>query len=422
MKKIVIATMGSRGDVEPYVGLGIELQKLGYEVVISAPIVYRELVDTNHLTFRELKAVNPQEMMKIPEVENQFAKGNMVAAIIVLLKNAKTVIRKYLEEVYNNMQGADLIVLSMVPYGAMDAAEKQKIPIVYTLLNPAVPTRRFPSVVAPGIPKVFNYLSHILLEWGFYIAFKKQLNKLRKEKWGLPKIKRCPIWSERKNGMKTLLAYSNAFIPKPDDWTANEKITGFWKIDNSANYTPDKDLENFLSVQGEKPFYIGFGSMPIDDVTHFIEMVEEALNIINGRALVYLSYNIDKISVHSERIFIVKNIPHSWLFDQVSATIIHGGVGTCRASISAGKPTFVVPFMGDQKFWGLQIYKLGLGPKPVKYNKLSAKLLAEKLIELKLERYLKRAKSIQMQLMQENGAKIAAYEIDKISREKESSN
>ena len=84
MKKIVIATMGSRGDVEPYVGLGIELQKLGYEVVISAPIVYHELVDTNDLTFRELKAVNPQEMMKIPEVEDQFAKGNMVAAIIVL--------------------------------------------------------------------------------------------------------------------------------------------------------------------------------------------------------------------------------------------------------------------------------------------------------------------------------------------------
>ena len=83
MKKIIIATMGSRGDVEPYIALGIELKKIGYDVVISAPRVYCSLVQKYNLGYRELKAVNPQSMMKIPEVEAQFNKGNMVGALLL---------------------------------------------------------------------------------------------------------------------------------------------------------------------------------------------------------------------------------------------------------------------------------------------------------------------------------------------------
>lgn len=411
---IIIATMGSRGDVEPYVGLGIELQKLDYKVIISAPAVYHDLVCANKLSFRELKAVNPQEMMKIPEVESRFSKGNMLGAIIVLMKKSKSVIRQYLEEVYNNMQGADLIVLSMIPYGSMDAAEKMEIPVVYTLLNPAVPTKYFSSVVIPQVPKVLNYYTHILLEWGFYICFKKQLNYLRKEKWKLPPLKKCPIWTARNKNAKTLLAYSDSIIPKPKDWTYNEIVTGFWQIEKAGHYIPDTKLIQFLSATDEKPVYIGFGSMPIDNVTIFLKMVEDALEIVNGRAVVYLSYNIHEIPTHSKRIFVVNDVPHSWLFEQVSATVIHGGVGTCRASLSAGKPTFVVPFMGDQKFWGLQLCKLGVGPKPIKYKNLTSTNLAKTLISLKEERYLDNAKRIQMQLLVENGAKTAAYEVKNI--------
>jgi len=413
-KTIIIATIGSRGDVEPYVGLGIELQKLDYNVIISAPAVYHDLVCANKLSFRELRAVNPQEMMKIPEVESRFSKGNMVGAIIVLMKKSKSVIQKYLEEAYNNMQGADLIVLSMIPYGSMDAAEKMKIPVVYTLLNPAVPTKYFPSVVAPQVPKCLNYCTHILLEWGFYICFKKQLNYLRREKWKLPPLKKCPIWTARNKDAKTLLAYSDSLIPKPKDWTCNDIVTGFWQIEKVCSYIPDTKLIQFLLATEEKPIYIGFGSMPIDNVTTFLKMVEDALEIVNGRAVVYLSYNIQKTPAHSDRIFVVNDVPHSWLFEQVSATVIHGGIGTCRASLLAGKPTFVVPFMGDQKFWGLQLCKLGVGPRPIKYKNLTSTILGKKLISLKEERYLENAKRIQMQLLIENGAKAAAYEVQKI--------
>ena len=104
MRRIVIATMGSRGDVEPYIALGIELKKIGYDVIVSAPQVYCRLVEEHNLRYRELKAVNPQDMMKIPEVEAQFNKGNMVGALLLLMKKSKSVIKNYLREMYSNME------------------------------------------------------------------------------------------------------------------------------------------------------------------------------------------------------------------------------------------------------------------------------------------------------------------------------
>lgn len=124
MKTIIIATMGSRGDVEPYIALGIELKKIGYDVIVSTPQVYCTLVEEYNLGYRELKAVNPQDMMKIPEVETQFNKGNMIGALFILMKKSKSVIKKYLQEMYANMEGADLVITTMIPYGASDAAEK----------------------------------------------------------------------------------------------------------------------------------------------------------------------------------------------------------------------------------------------------------------------------------------------------------
>ena len=414
MRRIVIATIGSRGDVEPYIALGIELKKIGYDVIVSAPQVYCRLVEEHNLRYRELKAVNPQDMMKIPEVEAQFNKGNMVGALLLLMKKSKSVIKNYLREMYSNMEGADLVITTMVPYGASDAAEKMNVPMVHTLLNPAVPTKSVPCVIMPHIPKWMYSFSHKVLEWGFYICFKHTLNNLRENEWGLPKLRKCPLGQYRKNGNITLLAYSKAVIEKPSDWSEREVVTGFWQIDSQNHYVPKKELEDFLGEEKQRPFYIGFGSMPIKDVERTVEMIDKALELAKERAVLYLSYNDIEHIRHSDRIYIVNDIPHSWLFPRVKATVIHGGIGTCRASMMAGKPTFVIPFMGDQEFWGLQLYKMGVGPKPIKLKQLNAELLAEILTELNSDAYKNHAENIKKQLSDERGVLNAAKKIDEI--------
>jgi hypothetical protein len=69
--------------------------------------------------------------------------------------------------------------------------------------------------------------------------------------------------------------------------------------------------------------------------------------------------------------------PHEWLFQQVSVVIHHGGAGTTACGLLNGKPTVVVPFFGDQPFWGEMIAAAGAGPSPIPQKQLKATNLAE---------------------------------------------
>jgi sterol 3beta-glucosyltransferase len=227
--KIVICTMGSRGDVEPYLSLGIELAQLGHEIYISAPVVYKELVEETKLNYLAMNSVSPQDMMKIPDVQRAFESGKMVKALVLLMKKSKLVIKDFLKEMYKNTQGMDAVITTMILYGAFDGTEKQNIPCIYTLLNPAIPTKEFPTVISPNIPRFLYKFSHRCLERAFWLCFKKQCNWLRKNEWYLPKLNSCPINQIKKNRVPILLGYSKAIVPVPKDWDENVIVTGYWQ-------------------------------------------------------------------------------------------------------------------------------------------------------------------------------------------------
>jgi UDP:flavonoid glycosyltransferase YjiC (YdhE family) len=347
-------------------------------------------------------------MLKIPEVEEAFAQGKRIKSMVILMKKSKLIVTDFLREMYNATKGMDAVIASMILYGAYDGAEKQGIPCFYSLLNPAVPTREFPCVMAPHIPSFLNKVSHICLEKGFWICFKKACNRLRKTEWGLPKLTTCPIKILRSSNLPTLLGYSEAIIPKPKDWV-HEIVTGYWQLEYDEKYNPDPELLQFISSSENPPIYIGFGSMPIGDVDQLLDMLQDALSISNQRAVVFLSYNNTKPIEKSERIFLTKPVPHNWLFSHVSATVIHGGAGTCAASMKAGIPTIVIPFMGDQTFWGEQIHKKGVGPKPVPFKKINSKILAELIKEaITSEQMKENARHLGESLQRENGSALAA--------------
>lgn len=103
-------------------------------------------------------------------------------------------------------------------------------------------------------------------------------------------------------------------------------------------------------------------------------------------------------------IFMLGNVPHDWLFQHVSAVVHHGGAGTTAAGILAGRPTVVVPFFGDQPFWGSMIARAGAGPEPIPYKHLTAETLAEQIrIALSLDT-AKKAKILSAEMNSETGA------------------
>uniref|UniRef100_M1C894 Sterol glucosyltransferase n=1 Tax=Solanum tuberosum TaxID=4113 RepID=M1C894_SOLTU len=78
-----------------------------------------------------------------------------------------------------------------------------------------------------------------------------------------------------------------------------------------------------------------------------------------------------------EDVFLVAEYPHDWLFPQCAAVVHHGGAGTTAAGLRAGCPTTIVPFFGDQFFWGDRIHQKGLGPAPIPIEQLSVEGLSD---------------------------------------------
>ena len=141
-------------------------------------------------------------------------------------------------------------------------------------------------------------------------------------------------------------------------------MTGFWSLPAPAHWTPPDALVRFLEA-GPPPVYIGFGSVIARDAARLTELVLAALAKTRQRAIFVRGWG-GLLSDHlPEHVFLLESVPFDWLFPRVAGAVIHGGIGTTAAALQAGIPVAVVPFVVDQTFWGEQVYRLGIGPKPI---------------------------------------------------------
>lgn len=177
----------------------------------------------------------------------------------------------------------------------------------------------------------------------------------------------------------------------------------------ASQYTPDAELTAFLEA-GPPPVYIGFGSIVVDDPNAMTELILDAIKQTGQRALVskgWGGFGANQLGI-PKNVFMLGNVPHDWLFQHVSCVVHHGGAGTTAAGIAAGKPTVVVPFFGDQPFWGSMIAKAGAGPWPVPYKQLTASKLADSIMEALRPNALRRAQALGASIQKESGAKVGA--------------
>ena len=172
--------------------------------------------------------------------------------------------------------------------------------------------------------------------------------------------------------------WSPGLIPKPADWGPEIDIAGFVFLDLASSFKPPEPLAKFLGA-GEPPVYIGFGSIVVDDPEKFTALIFEAVKQAGVRALVSKGWGgLGDEGNTPDHIFMLENTPHDWLFPRVSAVVHHGGAGTTAIGLKCGKPTMIVPFFGDQPFWGAMVSKAGAGAhEAVPYKRLTASVLAE---------------------------------------------
>jgi UDP:flavonoid glycosyltransferase YjiC (YdhE family) len=279
---------------------------------------------------------------------------------------------------------ADVIIANPPSFAHVHVAEKLGIPLHVMFTMPYSPTQAFPHPLANiqssnADKNMTNYISYVLVEMLTWQGLGDLINRFRNKELGLEEINmlRAPGMLQRMRIPHTY-CWSPALIPKPKDWGQHISISGFYFLNLATNYTPDPDLKAFLAA-GPPPVYIGFGSIVLDDPNAMTKTLFEAVEKSGQRALVSKGWGgmgADELG-KPDNVFMLGNVPHDWLFKQVSAVVHHGGAGTTAAGITAGRPTLVVPFFGDQPFWGAMVHRAGAGPEPIPHKQLTSDNLAE---------------------------------------------
>jgi sterol 3beta-glucosyltransferase len=255
----------------------------------------------------------------------------------------------------------------------------------------------------PAFPlgRWYNRLTYSLSDAGFSLFTGKELNGWRSS-LGLKTWNGHSYHNMNGKPVETLYAYSRFLAPKPKEWGEHLHVTGFWPLGEEA-FTPDNEgLLRFLN-EGEKPIYIGFGSMVGGSFEEMLHITLESLKSTGQRAILSSGWRKLTSDHLPPNVYSVDFVPHSWLFPRVKAVVHHGGAGTTAGGLRAGKPTFIVYFGGDQPYWGSRVYESGAGPEPVARRKLTISLMTERLKQLENGKMHENAEHLAAQLLNEDG-------------------
>jgi len=413
--RIAIIAPGSRGDVQPYIALGKGLQNAGHYVRLVSHSNFESLITSYGLEFwsfgNDVKdAVENSKMRELTE------KGNFLLLMAKMAKEAQREALRFAEGGLSAAQGMDIMLAGIGGVFIGTAiAEKLNIPLVQAYVFPFTPTQEFPSVLTPKIPNVLNRFSHQLARQLMWQGFRSSDSIARKQVLNLRAAPFLgPFGSKPTQNMPILYGFSPSVIPTPSDWNSNTHVTGYWFVDESDNWQPPTTLLDFLQ-SGSPPVYIGFGSMSSRNPEQTADLVIQALTQSNQRAILLSGWSgLQKANIPNS-VFMIDSVPHSWLFPRVSAVIHHGGASTTAAGLRAGVPTVVIPFFGDQPFWGQRIADLGVGTKPIPRKRLTAERLADAIHEAVTDETIhQRAAELGKQIQAENGIESAAEIISQL--------
>jgi sterol 3beta-glucosyltransferase len=381
---VFIFTLGTRGDVQPYVALARGLMKAGHRAVACASARFASFIREHGI---EPSDFNDDFMDLVDSPEGQAAMGltgnpvTFVRTMRALMKKSAAVQRSMMVDGWKAARAAkpDLIVFHPKAYGGAHFAEKLGVPSVLALAMPVmVPTGEFPAFGFPSWPlgRRYNRQTYRLLRLFMRRTFARYVREWRLEN-GLSSEGAGRDILLRPDGrpVPVLHAYSRHVAPAPEDWPASAVVTGYWFLERSTAWSPPADLSAFLDG-GEPPVYAGFGSMSDGKAEVRTRLVVEAIERAGVRGIIALGWGGMAMERVPPFIHCVRDVPHDWLLPRVAAVVHHGGAGTTAAGLRAGRPSVICPFLGDQPFWGRCVAERGLGPSPIPQKRLTAANLA----------------------------------------------
>ncbi|KAL1590301.1 hypothetical protein WHR41_01219 [Cladosporium halotolerans] len=404
---IVIMVIGSRGDIQPFLRIGKVLKEQNnHRVRIATHPAFRDFVSESGLEFFSVGG-NPSELMAFM-VKNPGLIPNMSTVMQGEIGRRREQMAEMFEGFWRacvnstdeendtknldlmnskNPFIADAIIANPPSFAHVHIAERLGIPLHMMFTFPYSPTQAFPHPLANIKPQksnvsesYVNFMSYPLVEMMTFQGLGDLVNNFREKTLGLEPVSQ--IWAPGAlYRMKVPYTYlwSPSLVPKPKDWGPEIDIGGFVFLELASTYKPPQDLQDFLDA-GEPPVYVGFGSIVVDDPDRFTQMIFKAVEMAGVRALVNKGWGGlgGEGNATPDNVYMLGNTPHDWLFPRVKAVVHHGGAGTTAMGLKCGKPTMIVPFFGDQPFWGSMTADAKAGAHEcIPYKKLTAERLAE---------------------------------------------
>jgi UDP:flavonoid glycosyltransferase YjiC (YdhE family) len=382
MPHITLLTLGSRGDIVPYLALGRRLRAAGHAVRVVTHANFAPLAADYGLDFHPIR-LDVKSLVASHEGQQLLGAGQNV------LRQAAAIKRTFVR--LSDETARDLLdptlrvtdaVLCQLPgalYGA-DLAEAAGVPLIQLAVMPLERTRQWPHLACPawlGRLPGFTHLSYPLVEQLVWQMFRPSINRFRRRLGLRPQGMRGYFRQLGARGVPVLNAFSPLVVPRPPDWPAHIHQTGYWFPHDPA-WQPPPALLRFLE-DGPPPVFLGFGSMPLRDPARTAATLLEALRLSGQRGLLHAGWGGLAAADLPPTVFPLRYAAFEWLFPRTAAVVHHGGSGTTAMGLRAGVPSVLVPFTFDQFFWAERVQALGAGPRPVPYAALTAPRLAQAL-------------------------------------------
>lgn len=417
---IVIQVVGSRGDVQPFVALGQELQKYGHRVRLATHPAFDSFVRDADLEFYPIGG-DPKELMAYM-VKNPGLIPSMESLREGDIQRKRTMIAEILDGCWKSCTEPDLqsqqpfvadaIIANPPSFAHVHCAQALGVPLHLMFTMPWTSTKAFPHPLANFKvgdidPEVINYASYGIVEWLTWQGLGDIINKFRRslDLEAVPTTE-GPVLAEVLQ-IPFTYCWSPALVPKPADWPSHIDVCGFFFRDPPA-YSPPTNIVGFLQA-GAPPVYIGFGSIVVDDPDKMTCTILEAIRMCGVRAIISRGWSNlgEGYPSQSSDVLFIDDWPHEWLFQHVEAVVHHGGAGTAACGLRNACPTVVVPFFGDQPFWGEMVVAAGAGPYPVVYELLTSQHLGEGMTFCLAYEAKAAARRIALQILDEDGIKAA---------------
>ena len=384
--KILIVSVGSRGDMEPFLAVGELMKARGHEIVCLFPEQYGPLAEESGFRFISL---GPEFIQMLESDTGKTALGGSastwqkIRAYTKLAREYATINRK----------------LMRLQYEAIEAEQPDRLlhhakalyPLIWGLSRPgrAILLSPVPYVVHAvdthshvvfnrDMGRVLNRASYALANFGLLKTVLKAARQL-----GIQPPVAARQVRKALSENPAVYTISPSLFSRPASWPEHRQVLGYHERDKTVAWKPSPELLAFIK-RHPKFLLITFGSMsnpePEKKTNIFLSILQKhripaIMNTAGG--------GLEEPSAYDRKLVnFVKSIPYDWIFPKTYGVIHHGGSGTTHMALKYGCVSMIIPHIIDQYLWNTVGYIKGVGPKGPAITALKEASLDSKLLDL----------------------------------------